>query len=182
MRGLSYLHLLSMALILAAIPARAEVPAEPSGYRLDSYKAPTPKTLHGAKVVTTAEAEALWKAKDAIFIDVVSHPPKPAELPAGTIWRDPPHDTIAGSVWLPDVGQGALAPVTEDYFKRSLTDLTKGSPDRPLLFFCRKDCWMSWNAAKRALSYGYQRIYWYSDGVDGWKAATLPVEAIKPHP
>ena len=181
MRRLVYLGVL-VVLALATAPAWAEAIAEPSGYRLDNYKAPTPTTLHGAKVVTTSEAHALWQAKGAIFIDVVSHPPKPADLPAGTIWRDPPHDTVSGAVWLPDVGRGVLAPATEDYLKRSLASLTGGDMDKPLLFFCKKDCWMSWNAAKRALSYGYHRIYWYSDGVDGWKAATLPLETIKPHP
>ena len=170
------------SLTLTAAPAWAEPPPEPNGYRLDDYKAPTPKTLHGASILTTAEAEALWKAKDTIFIDVLSHPPKSAALPAGTIWRDPPHDTIPGAVWLPEVGRGELAPVMEEYFKHSLADLTKGDADKPLVIFCRKNCWMSWNAAKRALSYGYHRIYWYSDGVDGWKAAALPLEATAPRP
>ena len=41
---------------------------------------------------------------------------------------------------------------------------------------------MSWNAAKRALSLGYPRIAWYPDGTDGWIAAGLPVEPIKPVP
>ena len=28
---------------------------------------------------------------------------------------------------------------------------------------------MSWNAAKRALSWGYSNVAWYPDGTDGWR-------------
>ncbi|TIQ16140.1 MAG: PQQ-dependent catabolism-associated CXXCW motif protein, partial [Mesorhizobium sp.] len=41
--------------------------AEPLGYRMDEYRAPVPRTLQGARVVTTAEAEALWREKKAVF-------------------------------------------------------------------------------------------------------------------
>ncbi|MGJ4859409.1 PQQ-dependent catabolism-associated CXXCW motif protein [Labrys sp. La1] len=171
-----------LVLALLAQPVHAGSPPEPNGYRLDDYKAPTPATLAGATVLDTGRAEALWKTREAIFVDVLPHPPKPAELPAGTVWRDPPHETIAGAVWLPEVGRGALAATTEDYFKRSLAELSQGRHEQALVFFCKKDCWMSWNAAKRALSYGYGRIYWYGDGVDGWKAAGLAMEVAKPRP
>ncbi|MEA1648849.1 hypothetical protein UAJ10_07440 [Nitrospirillum sp. BR 11164] len=34
---------------------------------------------------------------------------------------------------------------------------------------------MSWNATKRAAGYGYTNVAWYPDGVDGWRAAGLPL-------
>ncbi|MBP0580606.1 PQQ-dependent catabolism-associated CXXCW motif protein [Labrys sp. LIt4] len=182
MARLAALKAALLILPLGALPAHAGPPPEPSGYRLDDYRAPTPATLAGATVLDTARAEALWKQRGAIFVDVLPHPPKPAELPAGTLWRDPPHETIAGAVWLPEVGRGALAAATEDYFKRSLAELTHGRREQALVFFCKKDCWMSWNAAKRALGYGYSQVYWYGDGVDGWKGAGLALETIKPRP
>jgi hypothetical protein len=46
-------------------------PPEPPGYRMEDYRAPTPATLAGARVVTTNEAEDLWKA-GASFVDVVA--------------------------------------------------------------------------------------------------------------
>jgi PQQ-dependent catabolism-associated CXXCW motif protein len=164
-----------------AATSAAEIPAEPDGYRLDDYRAPTPATLAGAAVVTTEAAEALSRARTAVFVDVLPHAPKPAKLPVGTIWRDPAHDSIPGSAWLPEVGRGALAPETEAYFRSSLEALAAGDHDRPLVFFCRASCWMSWNAAKRALSYGYRRVSWYPDGVDGWAAAKLPLERATPY-
>src|SRR5262245_46118781 len=101
---------LAAALLLGGTAAvLAETPPEPRDYRLADYRAATPATLAGAEVVTTQKASALWKDKAALFIDVLPHVPKPANLPAGTLWRDPPHDTIEGAVWLPEVGRGALA-------------------------------------------------------------------------
>lgn len=167
---------------LQAQSMRSLPPPEPSGYRLDDYRAPTPQTLAGATVLDTKQARALWQERKAVFIDVLPHVPKPANLPEGTLWRDPPHETIAGAAWLPEVGRGALAPATEDYFKRSLAELSHDRREEALVFFCKKDCWMSWNAAKRALSYGYRRIYWYAAGVDGWQAEGLSLETAKPRP
>ena len=52
----------------------------------------------------------------------------------------------------------------------------KGIVARLLVFYCLANCWMSWNAAKRALSLGYPNVAWYRDGTDGWLAASLPLE------
>jgi PQQ-dependent catabolism-associated CXXCW motif protein len=63
-----------------------------------------------------------------------------------------------------------------------LAQATAGDPARPLVFFCQRACWMSWNAAKRALSLGYTRVNWYPDGTDGWSEAGLPLARIEPAP
>jgi rhodanese-related sulfurtransferase len=41
---------------------------------------------------------------------------------------------------------------------------------------------MSWNAAKRALTYGYSDVAWYPEGTDGWQFADLPLEDSHPEP
>ena len=51
-----------------------------------------------------------------------------------------------------------------------------------LMFFCKRACWMSWNAAKRAQAFGYRKVYWYADGIEGWREAGLPTEIIVPRP
>src|SRR5690348_5562645 len=56
-------------LLLAGVPAAAQPAAEPDGYRTEDYRAPTPATLTGARVLTTAEAAALWHARGAVFVD-----------------------------------------------------------------------------------------------------------------
>jgi len=168
--------------VLAEAAARGgQIPPEPAGYRMSDYRSPTPATLAGARVLTTAEAAALWKA-GAAFIDVLPHAPRPANLPPGTIWRDPPRMDIPGSVWLPDTGYGALAAVTEKYLRGGLARVIGDDRTRWLVFYCMKDCWMSWNAAKRALSIGYKNVAWYPDGTDGWQEAKLPLREARPAP
>jgi PQQ-dependent catabolism-associated CXXCW motif protein len=169
-------------LVLAQAPARGEDIAEPEEYRSDNYRSPTPRTLRGARVITTDEAEAIWKGEQAIFIDVLPHVPRPANLPLGTIWRDKPRRNIPGSAWLPDTGYGALAPTTENYLRTNLARLTGDDRTKLLVIYCLRDCWMSWNAAKRALAMGYVNVAWYPDGTDGWEDAVLPLQDSKPEP
>ena len=125
-------------------------------------------------MLATAEAEAIWRASTAVFIDVLPRAPKPPNLPAGTVWRDKPRFNIPGSVWLPDTGYGKLAEATEDYLRRGLERASGGNKAALLVIYCQEDCWMSWNAAKRAmLELGYAKVYWFPEGVQGWKTAGL---------
>ncbi|MBV8824951.1 MAG: PQQ-dependent catabolism-associated CXXCW motif protein [Bradyrhizobiaceae bacterium] len=170
-------------LALAVIPANGQDAAvpEPDGYRTENYRAPAPATLKGARVLTTDEAAALWKAGGAVFIDVMPQAPRP-KLPAGTIWRDKPRHNIPGSLWLPDTGYGALAAATEVYLKDGLEAASGGDQTKLFVFYCQRDCWMSWNAAKRALALGYRNVAWFPDGSDGWEEAGLPLEEAQPAP
>jgi PQQ-dependent catabolism-associated CXXCW motif protein len=117
-----------------------------------------------------------------VFIDVLPHAPKPQNLPAGTIWREKPRLNIPGSIWLPDTGYGTLAAATEDYLRHGLARASGGNSATLLVIYCQADCWMSWNAAKRALSYGYRNVAWYPEGTDGWQRADLPVAEAQPQP
>ena len=174
-------------LILAAfafvIPAIAQgKPPEPDAYRTEDYRAPVPATLAGVRVLTTVEAEAIWRAKAGVFVDVMPRAPKPPNLPAGTIWRDQPRLNIPGSIWLPDTGYGKLAAVTEDYLKRGLVQATGGNSAALVVVYCMADCWMSWNAAKRIRTYGYANVAWYPEGTDGWERAGLELVEAQPVP
>jgi PQQ-dependent catabolism-associated CXXCW motif protein len=171
-----------VALLWGPMSASGQDQSEPEEYRQDDYRAPTPATLKGARVVTTAEAEQIWKAGGAIFIDVLPHAPRPANLPAGTIWREKPRRNIPGSIWLPDTGYGALAAVTESYLRSSLARVTGDDQSKTLVVYCLRDCWMSWNAAKRILGMGYGNVVWYPDGTDVWAEAHLPLRESTPEP
>lgn len=188
-RGAGPERRLAVALVLGAVlaiaagvaPSRAEgTIEEPLDYRLEDYRSPTPATLEGARVVDTAAAQALWKEGKAAFVDVLPRAPKPANLPAGTIWRDKPRDDIPGSTWLPNVGYGALSAEMEAYFRRGLEAVSGGDRAKPLVFYCLRDCWMSWNAAKRALDFGYTQVIWYPDGTDGWSEGGLALKPAEP--
>ena len=173
------LSLVLGALLLAQAAAAADV-AEPDSYRTDDYRSPTPPTLRGAKVIGTDEAEAIWKSGNGVFVDVMPHPPRPPGLPPGTIWREKPRLNIPGSVWLPDTGYGALAAVTETYLRTNLDRIAGTDRAKLLVFYCLRNCWMSWNAAKRALAMGYPNVAWYPEGTDGWDDALLPLKESKP--
>jgi PQQ-dependent catabolism-associated CXXCW motif protein len=169
-----------LALAVAAAFAQDAAVPEPDSYRTQDYRTPTPATLKGARVVTSSEAAAIWRDGSAVFIDVLPQAPRPAGLPPGTIWRDKPRLDIPGSIWLPDTGYGEIADVTEAYLRRGLDQASGGDRTRMLVFYCLKDCWMSWNAAKRALAMGYANVAWFPDGSDGWQEAGLPQAEAQP--
>jgi PQQ-dependent catabolism-associated CXXCW motif protein len=170
------------ALALGGAYAQDHAAVEPEGYRTDNYRAPTPVSLRGARTVATAEAEALWRTGTAAFVDVMPHVPRPANLPAGTLWREKPRLNIPGSIWLPDTGYGALSATMEGYLRAGLQRVSGGDRAKLLVIYCQRDCWMSWNAAKRAVAWGYSGVVWFPDGTDGWQDAGLPLENGTPTP
>ena len=165
--------LVLLAFCLAAAP-------EPAGFRMDHYRGDVPDTLQGAKVVHTAELARLLASEHPVLIDVLPAPAPPADARPGLPRLPLPHRDILGSVWLPEIGRGALSPELEARFRARLAKLTGGHPTAPLVFYCLKQCWMSWNAAKRAVLLGYARVLWYPDGLDGWQEAGLPLAVNRP--
>ena len=110
-----------------ASPSRTAIAAE-------NYRSPTPPRLRGARVsLRRRMPRRSGRAGNAIFLDVMPHAPRPANLPPGTIWREKPRRNIPGSVWLPDTGYGALAPPTENYLRSNLARLTGGDKARMLV-------------------------------------------------
>jgi len=172
----------AIGLAVFAFGSRAAMaePAEPSGYRTDDYRAPTPATLQGARVISGDEAIALSQGKSAIFIDVMPRPRRPEGLPATTLWHVPEHRNIPGSTWLPNTGYGVLNSAADRYFRDNLTRLSKDDKGAALVFYCLRDCWMSWNAAKRAISLSYGNVHWFPDGTEGWQEAGGELEPGTP--
>jgi len=174
--------LILVALLGLSVTAVAQTVREPDGYRMDQYRGPVPDSLTGGRVLDPEAVHELWQSGEAAFIDVMPRPPKPKNLPEGTIWRDKPRHSIPGAIWLPNVGYGAIAGVTAEYFRAGLEKATGGETDHPVVIFCLAECWMSWNAAKRALEYGYTQVYWMPDGTDGWSFFDYPTEVVTAEP
>ena len=62
-------------------------------------------------------------------------------------------------------------------FGAFLKQVTQGRQDTPLVFYCASTmCWMSYNAALRAIRMGYRQVGWYRGGVEAWKEAGLPIQ------
>ncbi len=158
----------SRLLALALLAGMAAVP-EPPGFRLNEYNAPVPDSLRGATVLHGGALPAFIATAHPVLIDVLPAPRRPDGMAAGMPWLPLPHQNIPGSVWLPDVGRGEIDTTLAAFFAARLAALTARDFAKPLVFYCRASCWMSWNAAKRAFSLGYTRVIWYPDGVEGWQ-------------
>lgn len=163
----------------AGLAAGEAAVAEPQGYRLGEYRAPVPATLKGARTVDLEGLRAILAREDVLLVDVMPTQPKPAERPEGSIWRDPERSTIKGAVWLANMGLGRLGESEDEAFRAVLRRLA-GSPNRTIVMFCEPQCWMSWNAAKRALSYGFRNVVWFPGGAATWREAGLAEELVTP--
>ncbi len=166
-----------LALVASATVAFA-TPPEPEGFRGEPYRDAVPATLTGARVADTATAAALHAAH-VPFVDVLPRQARPAGLPPGTVWHEKPHGSIPGAIWLPNTGYDRLNPTEEALLRDGLARVAP-DPAVPLVIFCKADCWMSWNAAKRAVGWGYTAVWWYPEGTDGWAAAGLPLVTLAP--
>jgi len=175
-RVLSALTCLTLSGLLAST-ALAETPLfSADGYRASLYRSPTPATADVARTVDTAQVQALLQQQPpALLIDVYKRP-----FLNGQFIDSEAHANLPGSHWLANTGDGALDDQWSGYFSRHLQRLSGGDRQHPIVFYCRSDCWLSWNAVKRATALGYSRLYWYRDGLDAWENAGLPVVAATP--
>lgn len=156
-------------------------PAEPDGFRLGDYRAPVPATLHGATVLHLDAMRRIVDRAEDVLIDVLPAPRRPESMRPGMPWLPQPHESLPGAHWWPDAGRGALSAGFEAQLRERLAAIAGPDRQKLLVFFCLSECWMSWNAAKRAVGWNY-RVAWYPDGVDVWKAAGLPTDAVEPVP
>lgn len=148
------------------------------GYRISLYRSPTPAQVEGGRIVDTAQLQQLLAQSPApVLVDVYRR-----QWLHGRFIEDQPHANLPGSLWLANTGDGDLTPPWQTYFARHLSAASAGQAARPLVFYCRSDCWLSWNAVKRATALGYTQVYWYRDGLDAWEAAHLPLAPAQPEP
>jgi hypothetical protein len=75
---------------------------------------------------------------------------------------------------------GEVPASVDDFFKQRLATLTGSDLDRPLVIYCHEKCWLSWNAAKRAIGYGYHNVAWFPEGIEGWRATGLATSELHP--
>jgi PQQ-dependent catabolism-associated CXXCW motif protein len=125
---------------------------------------PTPTGIPGARLMTTRYlAAALAGAAPPVLIDVDDD---------GGL-----HHTLPRALWLrgagDDAGEGNAA--LEALLKALLARLAPRH-ETPLVFFCASPrCWSGYNAARRAVGFGYLNVYWYRGGIAAWDDAALPI-------
>jgi PQQ-dependent catabolism-associated CXXCW motif protein len=134
------------------------------------YHAPTPREIPGGRVVKTQELKAMLDA---------ASPPLIVDVASGE-----GHDSIAGALWLVGAGRGSnFIDSLQALLAVRLSQLSGGDKTRPMVFFCvNAQCWLSYNAALRAIALGYTRVYWYRGGLEAWRAAGLPLAPVRSSP
>lgn len=126
--------------------------------------APTPTRLQGGLVVTTgALYQLLRSGEPVITADVLGSP----RLIEGT----------AGTYSVPNYGQGgSFNDYIQQDFVSGLREVTGGNRSIPIVFYCQGTyCWLSYNAALRAIAAGHQSVMWYRGGLESWQAGKLPL-------
>ncbi len=184
MRSASPRVALSVALLVAgsavvyAQTTRPDFVPEPKGLHEGGDFGYTPYTIHGGSVLDTKGVASLIEAQHPVLIDVAELDRKPPNMSPGMLWL-PQHRSLPGAVWL----AGAGSPVKEEAFdtalKKRVGELTGDDKAKPIVVFCHPDCWASYNAARRVIAYGYSKVYWYRDGMEGWQQEHETV-VIKP--
>ena len=167
-----------MALTLVLLSATTA--PEPPGFWTGPVNDPVPTTIKGGRVIHTQKLHALLKRSNAVVVDVSDAPRRPDNLPATSTWLPVPHPGIPGAIWIPGAGLGAPPVNVEQFYRRRLSTATGNDLSRPLILYCHEKCWLSWNGARRAIDYGYRNVYWFPDGIEGWRKAKLPTQTLKP--
>jgi PQQ-dependent catabolism-associated CXXCW motif protein len=162
-------------------PANTAPAPEPPGFWTGPINSAVPATIAGGKVINSArQLQSLLKQPATVIVDVSNAPRRPDNLATGAPWLPLPHQAIPGSLWIPGAGLGEIPPALGDFFRKQLAAATDNDATRQVIIYCHRACWLSWNAAKRAIDYGYRNVYWYRDGIEGWKAAHFPTAVIEP--
>ncbi len=152
--------------------------AEPATVWSGDVDAPVPQTIAGGTVIHARALARLLERRRVLVLDVSNDVRRPAELAPGAPWLPVPHRALPGALWIPGVGAGVLPAPLEAYFHGRLDSALREEGNRPIVFYCHSRCWLSWNAAKRAIGYGYPHVYWFPEGIEGWTAAGLPTAVV----
>lgn len=128
-----------------------------------SLHSSTPTSIPGGRVIKTLELKELLDSnKSVVVIDALS---SKSRL------------TIPGAYWAPEAGEALFFDGERQRLAASLEKLTVGDKTKPLVFLClSSECWLSYNAALRAMELGYQDVIWYRGGTDSWKGANLEMK------
>ena len=163
--------LLVLALCLA-LPAGADEDVDyglkpVTTLRTTDLSAPTPREVPGAKTIRTSELrESLQTEPAPLLFDVLG----------GDV-----HASLPGAIWLPGAGRGeSFTDSVQARLAQTLKVMTKGDRKRSLVFFCQgPQCWLSYNAALRAVALGHEAVFWYRGGIEAWIAAGGDLTPLK---
>lgn len=123
------------------------------------FHGPTPTSIPGGQVITTDRLLGLYQQGQQngllVFHVLGQGPTLPNAQNAG-----------------PASQPGSFDDQTQQEFGQYLQQVTQGNKGRPMVFYClNTQCWMSYNAALRAINMGFTQVYWYRGGIEAWQQA-----------
>jgi PQQ-dependent catabolism-associated CXXCW motif protein len=132
---------------------------------------PTPNQIPGGQVITTKGLLPLIQGgagMPVLVLDVLGNP----------------------QGQLPNAAQAAFAAQPGDFndtvqqqFGQMLMQLTQGNKQIPIVTYCAgPQCWMSYNAALRAIALGYKNVLWYRGGVEAWQRGMSQMAGVGGQP
>ncbi len=134
------------------------------GLHSGAMHGPTPTQIPGGQVITTKGVSDLLQNQQQLrplLFDVLGGP-----------------QTIPGAQPAVAASQpGGFDDQVQQRFGAYLQQATGGNRETPLVFYClNTHCWMSYNAALRAIDLKYTNVLWYRGGIEAWQRAGLPVQ------
>lgn len=122
---------------------------------------PTPNQIPGGQVITTKGLVALLQQNQTpvVMLDILG------------AQQQLPNALLA----VPAAQAGSYRDNIQQGFGQMLRQATRGDMQVPLVLYCQgPECWMSYNAALRAINLGYKNVLWYRGGLEAWYRAGLP--------
>lgn len=151
-------------MLALALPSGADQPSlfNEGGYRTGQYRAPVPDRAGDAETIDIDQLrDRIAQGWVALDVTGAQH----FDIDDLGNWTLPqPHLSLPGAHWLPVVGWGDLQRWQQDYLADSLTRITGGDHEAGVAVFCKVDCWLSWNAARRIMAMGYRNVAWFPGG------------------
>lgn len=126
---------------------------------------PTPTSIPGGQVITTDRLLGLYQQGSLLVFDVL-----------GSGQHLPMAQNAVGAA-----EAGSFSDNVQQQFGEYLQQVTQGNKGVPMVFYCQgPQCWMSYNAALRAINLGYSQVYWYRGGVEAWMQMQQLASSVAP--
>ncbi|EAR23143.1 rhodanese-like domain-containing protein [Nitrococcus mobilis] len=126
---------------------------------------PTPASIPGGQLITTKGLVELLRGRQmpVLVLDVLGG----QDMIPGAQFAVPAHQA------------GSFNDQVQQQFGQFLQGATGGNKEYPLVLYCLSpQCWMSYNAALRAINLGYTNVLWYRGGIESWRQSGQPTQPV----
>ena len=148
----------------AGVPASSQLHA-------GAMHGPTPNQIPGGQVISTKGLLPLIQGTSGVpvvVLDVLGNPQMQLPRAVPAVFAAQP---------------GNFNDATQQQFGQLLMQLTQGNKQIPIVTYCQgPQCWMSYNAALRAIGLGYRNVLWYRGGLEAWQQGMSQMAGVGGQP